>query len=112
MLIIENLLASIDWPGSYSNLDIENNYIDDQLANCLYKRLQNSGNSLFDTYGMWHDINGFDLLNCLLSHYAQKEDYRRCKWLKVRKEQYIHLVGYFDRCRSEKLKRFMKKSSA
>lgn len=58
---------------------------------------------------MWHEINGLQLLNCLLVHFTEKEDYRRCKWLKIRKEQYIRLVGYFDRCRREKLERVKKK---
>jgi hypothetical protein len=51
------------------------------------------------------DINGLDLYNCLLVHYTQNEDYRRCNWLKVRRDQYIKLVGYFDRCRREKSER-------
>lgn len=109
MLIIENFLAGIEWPGSYSDLDLESNFIEDKLADRLYSRLVRDGNILFDTYGMWGDINGLDLINCLLVHFTQNEDYRRCKWLKVRKEQYLKLVGYFDRCRREKLERVKRK---
>lgn len=109
MLLIENFLAEIEWPGSYRDLDIEKNYIEDKLAIQLYNRLLREGNSIFDTYGMLHDINGNQLFTCLLAHFIKKEDYRRCKWLKVRKEQYLRLVGYFDRCRREKWERVKNK---
>ncbi len=109
MLIIENFLAGIEWPGPYNNLDPDNHHIEDGLALVLYNHLVRHGNDIFDTYGMWKGLDGLQLFNCLLTHFTQKEDYVRCKWLKLRKEQYIRLVGYFDRCRREKVERVKKK---
>lgn len=49
MLIIENFLAGIQWPGPYRDLDLEANYINDGLAHRHYNRLVQDGNAVFDT---------------------------------------------------------------
>jgi hypothetical protein len=50
---IESLLASIEWPGSYIDINLESNFIENKLADQIYNRLMRHGNVLFDTYGMW-----------------------------------------------------------
>lgn len=110
MLIIDNFLASIEVPGEWVGIDLENNYIRDDVADCFYIIILRSGNAFFDTFGMHKDLDGLKLLNGLLAHFAEKEDYRRCKLIKIRKEQYIRLMGYFDRCRREKRERVRKKN--
>src|SRR5947209_7041684 len=108
-IVIDNFLASLSGPTRWKGLDLENNRVDDHEALRLYHILVRHGNALFDTYGMCQDVDGIELINCLLDHFIQKEDYRRCKWLKKRKEQLIQLMGYFDRCRREKVERVRKK---
>lgn len=109
MLLIDNFLASIEGPGEWQGIDLDNHYIDEAVALRLYQTLVRHGNVLFDTYGMWEDLDGVRLLDCLIHHFTEKEDYIRCKWLKKRKEALIRLVGYFDRCRREKVERVRKK---